>query len=324
MSLRVSSPGTYSLLVDAGRPATRGLGIPVGGPADRWSMALGNALVGNPPFTTTLEITLTGPTLVADADVGLCVFGAPFRLDRDGEPIEPGATFTLQKGQTLHIGGTPTGCRAYVCVPGGFRATEVLGSRTGLEPVKAGEVLECEPSNLPGRSLASDEPEPEALARATARGPQPQHHADRVASALAYASGSGVRVLTGPQADWFDDAFYHHTYRVTPASNRMGLRLDGPPLVLPKRELVSEPVAPGAIQITNDGRPIVLGVDGQTIGGYPKVAHVISADLDTLGQLRPGDMMRFVRVTESDAEAAGARRRDALRQRLRRIVMALG
>jgi antagonist of KipI len=176
---------------------------------------------------------------------------------------------------------------------------EVLGSRTGLEPVKAGDVLECGSSHLPGRGL---------LAGGT----------------LADASGSAVRVLPGPQADWFDDAFFRHVYRVTPASNRMGLRLDGPPLVLPKRELVSEPVAPGAVQITNDGKPIALGVDGQTIGGYPKVAHVISADLDLLGQLRPGDEVRFVRVTEGEAEVAAAERRVELRRWLRRIAVATG
>src|SRR5207342_784510 len=106
--------------------------------------------------------------------------------------------------------------------------------------------------------------------------------------------------------------FFNHTYHVTPASNRMGLRLDGPPLTLPNRELVSEPVAPGAVQITNDGRPIVLGVDGQTIGGYPKIAHVISADLDELGQFRPGDEVEFQRVSEAVAETAAARRRDVL------------
>jgi biotin-dependent carboxylase-like uncharacterized protein len=296
MSLRVLSPGTFSLVVDAGRPTSRGLGIAVGGPADRWSLALGNALVGNPPLAAALEITLTGPTLVAEADVGLCVFGAPFRIDRDGESVEPNTTFTLREGQTVHIGGTPTGCRAYVCVPGGLRTAEVLGSRTGLEPVTAGDVLVCEPSRLPGRGIA---PEPEARSE-------------------------GVRVLPGPQADWFDDAFFTHTYRVLPASNRMGVRLDGPPLDLPRRDLVSEPVAPGAVQVTNDGRPIVLGVDGQTIGGYPKVAHVIAADLDALGQLRPGDEFRFVRVTEAEAEAVAAVRRQELRGWLRRIAVAIG
>src|SRR5262249_10201421 len=149
------SAGTYSLIVDAGRPTTRGLGVPVGGPADRTSLALGNAVVGNSPFTPALEITLTGPTLTADTDVGLCVFGAPFRVDRDGASVEPGTTFTLRVGQTLRVGGTPTGCRAYLCVPGGFRAAEVLGSRTGLDPVKAGDVLACESSQLPGRGLRS-------------------------------------------------------------------------------------------------------------------------------------------------------------------------
>jgi antagonist of KipI len=101
----------------------------------------------------------------------------------------------------------------------------------------------------------------------------------------------------------------------------MGIRLDGPALKLPNRELVSEPVAPGAVQITNDGKPIVLGVDGQTIGGYPKIAHIISADLDLLGQLRPGDEVHFQRVSEKVAEAAGDQSRENLRLWLRRIAV---
>jgi allophanate hydrolase subunit 2 len=130
-----------------------------------------------------------------------------------------------------------------------------------------------------------------------------------------------LRCLAGPQADWFDDRFFLHAYRVTPASDRMGIRLDGVPLPMPQRELVSEPVAPGAIQITNDGKPIILGVDGQTIGGYPKLAHVISADLDALGQLRPGDTVRFCRISEREAESAAVARRELLRQWLRRIAL---
>ena len=319
MSLRVLSPGTFSLVVDAGRPTSRGLGVPVGGPADRWSLALGNALVGNPPFTAALEITLTGPTLAAETDVGLCVFGAPFRIDRGGEPVEPNTTFTLTAGRTLHIGGTPTGCRAYVCVPGGFRTAEVLGSRTGLEPIKAGDALACESSRLPGRGLRSHKL-PACELSDDVSGVAPR---SRGGESSPQAGSLWLRVLPGPQADWFDNAFFTHAYRVLPASNRMGVRLDGPPLTLPKRDLVSEPVAPGAIQITNDGRPIVLGVDGQTIGGYPKVAHVTAADLDVLGQLRPGDEVRFVRVTEAEAEAAAAERREQLRKWVRRIAVAL-
>jgi 5-oxoprolinase (ATP-hydrolysing) subunit C len=320
MSLRVLAVGTHSLIVDGGRPATRGLGIPVGGPADRAALMLGNALVGNPPLTPALEVTLSGPTLMAEADVGMCVSGAPFRLDRDGDPLPAGYTFTLTKGQTLHIGGTPHGCRAYLCVPGGFRAKRVLESCTAFAPIQGGDVLECEPSGLPARGLEwgrtsglSDLPDPGDIA------PTPENPKDRPK-----VRPHVLRCLPGPQADWFDDAFYSHTYHVTPASNRMGVRLDGPPLALPQRELVSEPVAPGAVQVTNDGKPIVLGVDGQTIGGYPKVAHVIAADLDALGQLRPGDEVHFQLVKEQDAEEVAARRREVLAKWLRRIAVAVG
>jgi antagonist of KipI len=319
MSLRVLAAGTHSLIVDAGRPRTRGLGVPVGGPADRVSLALGNALVGNPPLAPALEITLSGPTLAADADVGMCVFGAPFRLDRDGDPVRVGHTFTLKAGQTLHIGGTPSGSRAYVCVPGGFRAPRVLDSATAFEPLKAGDLLICESSRLPGRELGESfrsyklpacgpaAAELDDASQEDARDPQ--------------AGGLRLRTLPGAQADWFDDAFYTHTYRVTPASNRMGVRLDGPGLTVPPQELVSEPVIPGTVQITNDGKPIVLGVDGQAIGGYPKIAHVIAADLDALGQLRPGDEVRFQKVTEVAAEGAAARAREVLRKWLRRIAL---
>jgi allophanate hydrolase subunit 2 len=206
-------------------------------------------------------------------------------------------TFTVKAHQTLRIGGAASGCRAYLCVPGGFQAKLVLGSVTAFEPIKEGESLTCDPSMLPGRSLDW---------------PRPTENSPRM-----------LRVLPGPQADWFDASFLTRTYRVTPANNRMGIRLDGPPLDLPKRELVSESVAPGAVQITYDGKPIVLGVDGQTIGGYPKVAHVICADLDELGQLRPGDHVRFRKVGEKEAEKASAEHRVRLRKAIRRMAIAL-
>ena len=149
-------------------------------------------------------------------------------------------------------------------------------------------LLTCQTSRLPGRSLVLE----------------------IAAEPNAHDAGLALRCLPGPQADWFDDSLFSRVYRVTPASNRMGVRLDGPPLIVPKRELVSEPVAPGAVQITNDGKPIILGVDGQTIGGYPKVAHVISADLDAWGQLRPGDEVRFEIISEAAAERAASERRE--------------
>ncbi|MSR54383.1 MAG: biotin-dependent carboxyltransferase [Gemmataceae bacterium] len=298
MSLRILSPGTHTLVVDGGRPRTRSLGIPVGGPSDRSALAIGNALVGNAPQTPALEITLMGPTLIAVRDVGMGVFGAPFQVYRDGEAIEAGHTFTLKEGQTLRTGGTPRGCRAYLCVPGGFRFPKVLDSVTGFKPVLADDILECNSSVLPGRGLGTNP----SISEKTVR----------------------LRCLPGPQADWFKDAFFSNSYRVTPDCNRMGLRLDGPPLKMPKRELVSEAVAPGAIQITNEGKPIAIGVDGQTIGGYPKVAHIISADIDRLAQLRPGDDVRFQLVSARKAEEFSTKQRVELHELLRRIAFGIG
>jgi biotin-dependent carboxylase-like uncharacterized protein len=292
MSLRLIQPGVYSLLVDAGRPRWRSLGVPLGGAADRGALAIGNALVGNPPAALALEFTLAGPTLESIHPVACAIFGAPFTFSINGKPgSEAGTTFTLETGDVLKIGGTAGGVRGYLCVAGGFDAAEVLGSRSSLEPLPAGEVLpcsasRCEPRGLGFHSLPSDDV---------------------------------LRVLDGPQREWFDDAFFHCEYEVSPASNRMGLRFLGEPLTRRAGELASEAVAPGAVQITNDGLPVVLGVDGQTIGGYPKIAHVIRADLDRLAQLRPGNRVRFVSVNETEAEQFARERSELVRGWLARL-----
>jgi allophanate hydrolase subunit 2 len=301
MSLTVLSPGLYSLPVGLGRPGRRALGVPLGGAADRPSFMLGNALVGNPPGATAVELTLAGPTLRAECPIAAVVFGAPFEQTRNGSPLEPGVTFTLEAGDVLRIGGTPTGCRAYLCAAGGI-------DRRGNDPLTAGMVLSCRPGRMGGRSV---------FAATSGSGQAPTAPGGRGEESL-------LRVLPGPQRDWFpDDSFFTRPFTVSPASNRMGVRLLGEPI--PKRadELASEPVAPGAVQITNDGLPVVLGVDGQTIGGYPKVAHVVRADLDKLGQLRPGDVVRFTQVSEDEAIAASAEVRVSLRRWLTRLTVAV-
>jgi allophanate hydrolase subunit 2 len=257
MSLRVREPGLYSLPVDLGRPHTRHLGMPLGGAADRGALALGNALVGNPPGTVAVEVTLAGPTVEALHPAACVVFGAPFESTVNDRPLPAGTTFTPPL-----LGSCD-------------RFAVRLGAAT-LSPQSQGE-------------------------------------------------GQSLRVLDGPQRDWFTgDTFFTNEYEVTTASNRMGLRLKGEPLVRRAGELVSEAVAPGAIQVTNDGQPVVLGVDGQTIGGYPKIAHVIRADLDSLGQLRPGstDRVRFVRVAPEEAEGAAKERSAFLNVWLNRLRVA--
>ena len=281
MGLRVVTPGLWSLPVDFGRPSFRSLGVPLGGAADRASHRLANALVGNAPEAVALELTLAGPTLRAEHDVGCVLFGAPFQLHIDGSTEQPvvGRTFTLREGETLRIGGTPTGVRGTLAAVGGFVRPQVLGSASAFRGLQADEFLVCSRSRIAGRALPF--------------------------AGFPAADAETLRVLPGPQRDWFpDDRFFSIAWRVAAASNRMGLRLHGPKLTKRDAELTSEAVAPGAVQVANDGLPIVLGIDGQTIGGYPKIAHVIAADLDRLARLRPGASIRFALVGIDEAEAA--------------------
>ena len=282
MSLIVLDAGISTWLVDDGRPRTRHLGVPVGGAADRAAFALANGLVGNATNLPGLEISLKGPTLRAEADVGCVVFGAPFILRTNRDSLTVGKTFNLRAGDELYIGGTPNGMRAYLCVLGGFVGDEVLGSRGGLTAIVAGERLGCSPSKVAARSLSG----PIEFGWRPSTNPQRE-----------------IRVVPGLQSSWFPPGeLVGKTFAVTPASNRMGLRLAGDPLADPRREMVSEAVCPGSIQVTREGQCIILGVDGQTIGGYPKIAQVVAADLDLLGQFRPGEKIVFREVDLAEAE----------------------
>jgi antagonist of KipI len=300
MSLLVLDPGIDSRIVDLGRPRSRSLGVPVGGAADRRSLVLGNALVGNPPDAAALEITLKGPRLRAEADAGCVLFGAPFDARRAGRSIEMGRTFTLHDGQELRIGATASGVRAYLCVHGGFHAPSVLASRSALEAIRKGEKLPCSASSIRSRFA-----------------PELESQADRDGRLV-------LSILPGLQGSWFDEAeFLSQAFTITPASNRMGLRLKGKALAMPKREMVSEPVCPGSVQVTPDGQCIVLGVDGQTIGGYPKIAQVIQADLDMLGQLRPGQAIQFKKIAFEEAIARDRQAQAELHQRSLRLRLSL-
>src|SRR5262249_33540463 len=148
MSLRVLEPGLWTLVVDFGRPSFRSLGVPVGGAADRASLAIANALVGNPPDTAALEICLAGPTLQAQVELACVVYGAPFliTLVRNGAAdkiIAPGNTFTLYPDDQIQIGGTHAGLRAYLAIRGGIQGERILDSRSSLEPIQAGVDLAC-------------------------------------------------------------------------------------------------------------------------------------------------------------------------------------
>jgi 5-oxoprolinase (ATP-hydrolysing) subunit C len=294
--LHILDLGMYTIVVDQGRPGWRSLGVPVGGAADRFALALGNALVGNGPNCAALEVTLAGPTLRADGELACVLYGALFEITSNQRPLTAGKTFTLQAGEELRIGQAKSGMRAYLCVRGGFEQPLILGSRSGLAPIQAGAELPCQSGQIGARYLR----------------PRLVWNRDLPKT---------LRVLDGAQSDWFHkQEFYGQQFLVTAASNRMGLRLRGRPLTAPARELVSEPVCPGSVQVTQDGQCIILGVDGQTIGGYPKIAQVATADLDKLGQLRPDDDIRFECVSLEEADGLYRQKQAELREWLTRLL----
>lgn len=306
--MTVVKPGVLTTFQDLGRPASQEHGVPEGGAMDRLSCRLANLLVGNPEATAVLECTLRGPVLRFAADVIVAVTGARVRGVPWGRP------FAVKAGQALNLEALEEGLRAYVALRGGFELPAVLGSRATL--LKSG---------LPGwagRAIAAGDVVPLG-AQSTVRAPVAGTWF--VSSASFLLPGHMVRITCGPHADRFGADAWRNlcetVYRLTPQSDRMGLRLAGPALETSvEKELVSQGVAAGTIQVPPDGQPIVLMADRQTIGGYPQIGTVVSVDLPKLAQLRPGEEVRFERVTVAEARALAVKRE----RELARLRVALG
>jgi biotin-dependent carboxylase-like uncharacterized protein len=300
--LRVLSPGLMTTLQDRGRYGWQHLGIPVSGALDPVALAAANALVGNAPGTGALEVAYQGPTLAVEAESARAAFaGGPASIDvlpdagaSGGRRLPPRQSVRLRKGDVLRIGALAGSAVGYLAVEGGFDVAPVLGSqstyaRAGLggfdgRPVRTGDLL-------PLRRTEAGE------------------RAESMLPALHLTPPERIRVVLGPQDDYFTGqgqrTFLQSTYAVSAASDRMGMRLDGPPLEHSKGfNIVSDGIAPGSIQVPGNGLPIILLADRQTTGGYPKIATVIAADLPALGRLLPGARLAFQVVSIAEAEAA--------------------
>ena len=284
MALLVVHPGVSTTVQDRGRVGYRSFGVPIGGAFDRGSLDLANALLGNDPEDASLEMTLVGGTYRAGTPLAIALAGAPMSAvirgpSGPGRPLGIPLSTTLQAGDELVLGGSPLGARAYLAVRGGWQTPTVLGSRSSERRLEAGYVLVAGPSTTPTRRPVGWPWDP--------RG-----------------DGPPIRIVDGPDADpSLGDARILESgdYRVSTHSDRMGLRLEGLPITRgAEPDRPSAPVAPGAIQVAG-GQPIVLAVAGGTMGGYLHLGHVISADLDRLGQLRPGQPVTFRRIGIDEA-----------------------
>lgn len=301
----VIKPGLQTTVQDLGRWGHQAFGVPVAGPMDTFSHRLANLLVGNAGDAATLEITLIGPELEFGGDATIAICGADFEVRINSQPVPMCVSIGITRGSRLVFGRRRAGARAYLAVRGGLQTPQVLGSRaTHLVSAMGG---------LGGRALRASDCVPFVASAGTA--------APRRASGLTLpAQGRArLRVLPGPQVDWFEPAatrvLTSVSFRISPRSNRMGFRLEGPPLARRRAgEPISEPLAFGALQVPAAGEPILLMADRQTAGGYPKIASVIAADLPLAGQLAPGDFIEFASCSRQEAAAALiARERPLLR-----------
>ncbi len=298
-------PATFQ---DAGRPGYRHLGVPLSGALDPEWLAIANALAGNPPQTVALEMRLFGPKLRARESVTIALAGEfSARIEDASGQSRPAANWrshTLAAGDMLQIGSLRSGI-GYLAARGGFDLPLVLGSRSTYARAGLGGI-DGRALQVGDRMKVGAPPGLCSVAGATVISLQLPH-----APVLRAAP---LRVIPGPQRDCFTDAawqqFLGSEFTVSREADRMGLRLDGPRLEHARgADIVSDGVTPGAIQVPGDGRPIVLLADCQTVGGYPKIATVIGADLPRLGHALPGQVLRFAAVTM--AEALEARREAA-------------
>lgn len=295
MGIRVLSPGPLTTLQDIGRNGYQQYGFTPAGAMDARALRLGNLLVGNDENEAALEMTMLGGTFAFDTAVVVAVTGADMQpMLNDVMRMPLNTAFPVQPGQTLSFGAAKDGCRCYLAVAGGFDVPLVMGSKSthiksgvggfGGRALKAGDELGllCPVQTVPkmGRTLVPYAP---------------------------YGNQAVIRVVPGPQRDYFTDAgvktFSTSTYTVTPQSDRMGYKLDGGGIEHAQgADIISDAIVFGSIQVPSAGQPIIMMADRQTTGGYAKIATVCAVDLPLLAQRKPGDTLRFELITVRRAQ----------------------
>jgi antagonist of KipI len=298
---RVEDAGLLTTVQDTGRPQAVASGVPPGGAMDRFAHAAANLMVGNDRTAATLECTLIGPRLAVMQPCMVAVTGGDLDPRVNGDALPMWTANSLGPGDELTLGSRRRGARAYIAVAGGVVADRWLGSMsTNLMTARGG---------MHGRALVRGDviaarAPVEVTARTLAAGMRPPYD-DHT---LFVISGPHIAMLSEQsRATFFESAF-----TVSPNSNRMGYRLDGPPLEIHGDEVLSFGLVAGSIQVPSGGRPILLMADHQTAGGYPVVAAMISASMPVAAQLAPGDELRFAEIPMGQALAMREVQRAAL------------
>ena len=304
-AILVTAPGFLTTVQDLGRPGHAADGVSASGAADPLALRIGNRLVGNVEHAAGLEMTLLGGSFRFEADGLISLTGAEATAHIGDRTVTPWRPSVVRAGETLVTSGLNGGARGYLCVRGGIAVPLVFGSASTHLLTRMG--------GYEGRALRSGD----RLAIGAAIRGAPHSGAVDPSVIPGYRPGEPFRATEGPQGSWFSSGshaiLYETEWRVDEACDRMGIRLSGPriePAVA--RELVTEGVPVGAIQLPPSGLPILLFVEHQTTGGYPKIANVIAADLARLGGLKPRETIRFEAISFTAARTLLHEQEEAL------------
>lgn len=304
----IARAGIWTSVQDGGRIGWRHSGMPGSGAMDTFAYRAANAMVGNVRGEAVLEFTVDGPTLVFENEAVICVCGGDFVASLDDMVLPLWRPIYVPAGGRVRVGAARSGYRGYLAVAGGFDVPAVLGSRSmyprahgfaGLagRTLVAGDALPLHPLAPVARRLAS------AAAAANyglAASMRPDYGFRALKRVRCFAGAEHTRFASGAH-----EQFAAAPYVLSAQSDRMGLRLEGATLSQPLAEAGSMPSAPAAVgnvQVPPNGQPIMLAADGQTIGGYPRIAQVAAVDMPILAQARPGDAIQFEWITVAQAE----------------------
>ncbi|OUB29225.1 KipI antagonist [Bacillus thuringiensis serovar pirenaica] len=308
MDVEVLHAGMFTTVQDLGRSYYQQFGVPVGGAMDKNALRLINMLVGNEENEAGLEMTILGPKLLIKKTTLLAIGGADMEPLLNGERITLWRPILAEEGSMLCFGKVKSGCRAYVTFAGGIHIERTMGSKStyiraaigGIEGrmLKKGDCFQIgtysEMANRFIQDLQKDERIKTKWVISNSVLPKYKKHPK-------------LRVITDFEYDQFIEesrkAFFTKEYKVSNYADRMGYRVEGEVLNrIEEKEILSSPVTFGTIQVPNGGQPIILMVDRQTTGGYPRMGNIISVDLPLLAQLKPGDYVSFEKITLEEAE----------------------
>ena len=292
MGINVINPGLQTTIQDLGRQLSGHLGVSSCGAADSYSFKIANLIVGNTPNEAALEMTLVGGVYQFEENADICLSGSSFLAKINNEILPFNKKIHIKKKAVLEIGQTKDGARCYLAIRGGINIKHFLGSasthlttKTGGfngRPLKKGDLLKIGKSKKNLTEINLD---------------------------LNYSTKRSIlRITKGLQKDWFSDlnwsTLVKKTFKVSKKYDRMGIKLDGPSIIpINKKQMITEGIALGAIQIPGNGKPIISFIDHQTTGGYPVIANVISIDICKVGQLKEGDSFKFDLVDIKTAES---------------------